>query len=91
MTRAPATAAEITTTAIRVLCREIGPVNTARFLNQYSTGIGNYTEERDQILGDPSVDELVAEIKKRRTKNCGPQCSATSSCIPSNIAMRWRY
>ena len=61
--------AEITTTAIRVLCREIGPVNTARFLNQFSTGTGDYTAERDVILGNPTVDELLAELKQsRRTR-----------------------
>jgi len=66
MTKATASAAEITTTAIALLCRQIGPVNTARFLNQFTTGFGNYTEERDALLGDATVDELVAEIKQRR-------------------------
>jgi hypothetical protein len=60
--------AEITAKAIRVLCREIGAVNTARFLNQFTTGSGNYTEERDRILGEPTVDELVATIEQRREK-----------------------
>ena len=68
MTIAQATLAEITTTAIVLLCREIGPVNTARFLNQFTTGFGNYTEERDGMIGKPTVDELVAEIKQRRRK-----------------------
>lgn len=60
--------AEITTQAIRVLCREIGAVNTARFLNQFTTGFGNYTAERDHILGSPTVDELIAEIRKKKDK-----------------------
>lgn len=58
--------AEITATAIRLLCREMGAANTARFLNQFTTGIGNYTQERDELLGNPTVDELVAEIQERR-------------------------
>jgi hypothetical protein len=57
---------ELTTATIKLLCREIGVVNTARFLNQFTTGYGNYTEEREQLLGDRSVDEIVAEIKRRR-------------------------
>ena len=61
-----ASVAEITTAAITLLCREIGPVNTARFLGQFTAGLGNYTEERDAILGHTTVDELVAEIKQRR-------------------------
>ena len=66
MTRSELTVAEITITAITLLCRQIGPVNTARFLNQFTTGHGNYTEERDEMLGDATVDELVAEIKQKR-------------------------
>lgn len=66
--------AEITATAIRVLCREIGVVNTARFLNQFTTGLGDYTKERDEILGNPTVEELVTEIERlrdRKTKSSG--------------------
>lgn len=58
--------AELNTSAIRLLCREMGVVNTARFIQQFTTGYGNYTEERDQIIGDLTVDEIVAEIKERR-------------------------
>ena len=66
MTAATKPLAEITAQAIRVLCREIGPANTARFLNQFSVGLGDYTSERDKTLGSPSVDELLTEIKARR-------------------------
>ena len=66
MTTDTASVAEITTAAITLLCREIGPVNTARFLGQFTAGSGNYTKERDAILGDPTVDQLVTEIKHRR-------------------------
>ena len=60
---------ELVTSTIQILCKEIGVVNTARFINQFSTGYGNYVEERDAIIGDMTVDEIVEEIKrKRRTK-----------------------
>jgi hypothetical protein len=68
MTTSLTSVAEITTTAITLLSREIGAVNTARFLNQFNTGFGNYTEERDQVIGDATVDDLVAEIKQRRER-----------------------
>ncbi len=55
---------ELTDSAIRLLCREIGVVNTARFIQQFSSGYGNYTAERDQMIGDLSVDEIVAEIQR---------------------------
>ncbi len=35
---------EITQEALRLLYRELGLVNTIRFLNQFTTGFGNYTE-----------------------------------------------
>ena len=77
MTAAAKPLAEVTAEAIRVLCREIGPVNTARFLNQFSTGLGNYTDERDEILGNPSVDDLLAEIRARK-KNGSPKAPRKS-------------
>ena len=57
--------ADLTQSAIRVLCREIGVVNTARFLNQFSLGQGDYTEERQQIVGQLTVNEVVAEVKRQ--------------------------
>ena len=59
--------AELNVTAIRILCRGIGPVNTARFLSQYTSGFGNYTEERDTIFGHLTVSEIASEIKRERT------------------------
>lgn len=58
--------AEITHEAIGVLCREIGTVNTLRFVNQFTVGYGNYTEEREALFGDLSMNEIVAEIKQSR-------------------------
>lgn len=57
---------ELTQDAIRLLYRELGVVNTVRFLRQFSIGFGNYVEERDALLGDKRLDEIVAEIKRRR-------------------------
>ena len=54
--------AEITQSAIRLLCQEIGIVNTARFLNQFSVGYGNYTEERNDLFGTITFEEVAAEI-----------------------------
>jgi hypothetical protein len=56
--------AEITQTAIRVLCKEIGLVNTVRFINQFSSGYGNYTEERKQIFADVTLDDIISEISE---------------------------
>jgi hypothetical protein len=58
--------AEITSLALKVLYREIGIVNTVRFVNQFTTGYGNYTEEREQILKGVTLDDAIIEIKKQR-------------------------
>lgn len=58
--------AEITRDAFRVLYKEIGLVNTVRFVNQFTTGYGNYTEERDQLFAGMTLDDIVSEIKQKR-------------------------
>ncbi|MBC8160339.1 MAG: hypothetical protein H7Z42_03895 [Roseiflexaceae bacterium] len=60
---------EITRSAIHVLCRELGVVNTARFLNQFNLGFGNYTVERDELFADMTVDDIVAEIHRMHRPN----------------------
>ena len=62
------TTAQITSTAIELLCREIGPANTARFIGQFTIGSGDYTRDRDAIVGARSVSDIVSEIKSQRTK-----------------------
>lgn len=66
MTVATMPLAELTSSTIKLLCREIGVVNTARFLNQFTLGYGNYTTEREQLIGRLTVDEIVDEIKRNR-------------------------
>ena len=58
--------AEVTQTAIRVLCKEIGVVDTMRFVGQFTVGYGNYTEERDALFADLTLDDMIAEIKGKR-------------------------
>lgn len=58
---------EITKEAIEVLSNEIGIANTIRFINQFTTGIGNYTEERALLFEDMSLGEILNEIKKMRS------------------------
>ena len=61
--------AEITQEALRLLYRELGVVNTVRFLNQFTGGYGNYTEERRAANEDQSLDELLAEIYAFQAEN----------------------
>ncbi len=63
--------AEITQEAIRILCKEIGIVNTIRFVNQFTVGYGNYTEERDALFAGLTMDDIVASIKHKQAQSTG--------------------
>ena len=58
--------AEITTKALKVLYKEIGIVNTVRFINQFTTGYGDYTQERELLFVDMTLDSIVSEIERKR-------------------------
>lgn len=59
---------EITKDALEVLSKEIGIANTIRFINQFAMGYGNYTQERERIFEDMTLEELLSEIKKMRNQ-----------------------
>ena len=61
--------AEVTKEALRVLYKEIGVVNTIRFVNQFSSGYGDYTEERKTLFADMTLDDLFNEIEKDKKKS----------------------
>jgi hypothetical protein len=58
------TLSEITNQAIEILSREIGITDTVRFLNQFTTGYGDYTQEREELFKDMTLDEMLSAIKK---------------------------
>jgi hypothetical protein len=60
----PKPLSQITQEAIAILSKEIGIANTLRFLNQFSTGYGNYTEERETLFKDLTLDEILQQMKK---------------------------
>jgi hypothetical protein len=62
-----ATPAELRRAGIDALVRALGPVGMARFLQQFDLGHGDYTAERDQILGNPTVEELMDELQRGRS------------------------
>jgi hypothetical protein len=57
---------ELRRAGIEALVKALGPVGMARFLQLSELHRGDYTAERDRILGGPTVDELVDEIERRR-------------------------
>ncbi|PID76613.1 MAG: hypothetical protein CSB24_05730 [Deltaproteobacteria bacterium] len=54
---------EINRQATHILFKEMGSVDTIRFLNQFSIGQGDYTKERDSWLNGISMNDAIAEIK----------------------------
>jgi hypothetical protein len=55
--------AEVTHRAIRVLARELGPADAARFIGQFSGGSGDYTAERDGLFAGLTLAQLAADIR----------------------------
>jgi hypothetical protein len=55
----PKSLSEITEQAIELLTKELGLVATLRFLNQFTTGCGNYTEEREALFKDLTVEDAL--------------------------------
>ena len=66
MTGAARPLAETTHRAIAVLAKELGVVETVRFLTQFGTGFGDYTRERDEFLRGLTMDEILSEIRRTR-------------------------
>ena len=62
---------EITRHAIDLLSKEMGIVDTVRFLNQFTAGYGNYTDEREDLFKDLTLDEILATIKKKPSHKNG--------------------
>jgi hypothetical protein len=56
---------------IEALTKALGPVGMARFLRLYDRGVGDYTAERDQWLGEWDVDRIFQEAERRRGEGTG--------------------
>lgn len=54
---------EIRQAGIDILSQYMGIVGMIRFLQQTETGSGDYTKEREKLLGNPSLEDLVNDIQ----------------------------
>ncbi|MBM4334169.1 MAG: hypothetical protein FJ117_23660 [Deltaproteobacteria bacterium] len=57
---------EITKEALKVLNKEMGIVDTVRFINQFTTGYGDYTQDREQLFKDMTLDDIISAVKKKQ-------------------------
>lgn len=64
MTTEPMTMEQIRQRGLEALAKALGPVGMIRFLQQFETGKGDYTEEREQWLGNPDLQELAEKIRR---------------------------
>ncbi|HJT79032.1 MAG TPA: hypothetical protein VJ739_17685 [Gemmataceae bacterium] len=67
--------AEVTRRAIEILARELGPADTLRFVNQFTTGLGDYTAERERLFGEETLDQILGAIKTKAAERPGESVS----------------
>lgn len=67
-----------------ILIRELGPVDYARFIQQYEEGIGNYTRDRDQWLGEESARTLHEKATQLATTGDLPRPPGAKLLTPKN-------
>ena len=48
---------------LEVLTKELGPLGMVMFMRQYDKGYGNYTEERDDLLKDMTIEDIERELE----------------------------
>ena len=51
---------------IEALAKALGPVGMVRFLQQFETGSGDYTRDRDELLKDVNIEDILGQIKQMR-------------------------
>ena len=66
MTTETLTLYEIRTVGFEALLRELGPAGAIRFLQQYESGLGDYTRNRKKLLPKKSVRDIGRQIMKQR-------------------------
>lgn len=53
---------------IEALSEALGPVGMARFLQQYETGVGDYTKDRALWLKGEDIKSIAEGIRKNRKR-----------------------
>jgi hypothetical protein len=49
----------------QILSKELGAFDFIRFIQQSSSGYGDYTKDKSKILSEISIDEIYNKIKKK--------------------------
>jgi hypothetical protein len=59
---------EIRNAGLEALMRELGPVGTIRFLQQYEIGQGDYSQERHAWLDELDIQTIADQVLAERGK-----------------------
>ena len=51
---------------IEALTKELGPVGTVYFIQQFDRGEGNYTVERETLLSGFTMEDALRELEEMR-------------------------
>ena len=60
---------ELVKLAMDILFDELGIVPATRFIQRFTNGRGDYTKERDKIVGNQTVADIAARIRQRKQVN----------------------
>jgi hypothetical protein len=60
------TPVELNQKGFQALLDKLGYVDAVRFIKQFDNGQGNYTQERDQWLGELTLEEIWADLQKNQ-------------------------
>ncbi len=60
---------EIRQLGLEALMERLGPVGMIRFLQQFETGSGDYTAERESWLTETDLDTLITKIQQDKTRD----------------------
>ncbi|MDY6803301.1 MAG: hypothetical protein SXA11_05775 [Cyanobacteriota bacterium] len=62
------TPVELNRKGFEALVDSLGYANAIRFIRQFDSGSGDYTKERDSLLDSLTMDDILADIKKRQNR-----------------------
>ncbi len=60
---------EINRIGYKALAEALGFDGMILFLRQFETGSGDYTEERSQLLGDFTLEDVFGQVEQRRSQD----------------------
>ena len=64
----PSNSSAIRERGYAALTKELGASGMAIFIRQFESGSGNYTEEREEIQRNTTINEVVDRIKTRKVQ-----------------------